>query len=83
MAKFHILNGNKIGQSITLPDGPSTIGRGDQNTFAIPDDSISTQHVLLMSDAKTCRVKDRDSSNGTFVNGKQVTQADLKNGDIL
>jgi hypothetical protein len=83
MAKFHILNGNKIGHSITLPDGPSTIGRGDQNTFAIPDDSISTQHVLLMSDAKTCRVKDRDSSNGTFVNGKQVTQADLKNGDIL
>ncbi len=83
MAKFHILNGEKIGQSISLPQGPATIGRGDQNTFTLPDESISTQHVLIMSDGNACRIKDRGSSNGTFVNGEPVTTADLKSGDIF
>lgn len=66
-----------------MPDGPATIGRGSQNNFIIPDESMSTQHLLVVSGRNLCRIKDRGSSNGTFVNGEPVTQHDLKQGDVL
>lgn len=83
MAKFAVQNGAKAGQTLDLPEGPVTIGRGLQNQFVMSDESISTQHLLVMSDQTNCRIKDRGSSNGTFVNGEQVTQAVLEHGDEL
>lgn len=83
MAKLQIKNGSKGGQLLELPEGPTTIGRGDQNTVTLNDHSVSTQHLLVMSDKANCRIKDRGSSNGTFVNGEQVTQAALNHGDTL
>jgi hypothetical protein len=83
MAKLQIKTGSKAGQIFELPEGPVTIGRGPQNTFAIVDESISTQHLLVMSDKMNCRIKDRGSSNGTFVNGEPVTNATLSHGDTL
>ncbi|MGB0580144.1 MAG: FHA domain-containing protein, partial [Limisphaerales bacterium] len=83
MAKFLVKNGTKAGQTLDLPGGPATFGRGLQNTFVMADESISTQHILVMSDKSSARIKDRGSSNGTFVNGEQVTQAVLEHGDTL
>jgi len=83
MAKLQIKNGSRGGQLVELPEGPTTIGRGEQNTVTLNDHSVSTQHLLVMSDKTTCRIKDRGSSNGTFVNGEPVTQAALNHGDTL
>ena len=83
MPKLKIKNGVKAGKTLTLPEGPATLGRGPQNNFIIADDSISTQHLLIVSGRNLCRIKDRGSSNGTFVNGEPVTNADLKQGDVL
>ena len=83
MAKLSVKTGTKAGQTLDLPEGPVTIGRGLQNTFVMADESISTQHLLIMSDKSSARIKDRGSSNGTFVNGEPVTQAVLEHGDNL
>ena len=71
------------GRSFELAPGPATFGRGLQNNYIIPDDSVSTEHLLVMSGPGQCRIKDRNTSNGTFVNGERVTQAALKHGDEL
>lgn len=83
MAKFHIQSGKMAGRVFELNPGPATFGRGLQNNFILPDESVSTEHLLVMTGPRECRIKDRNSSNGTFVNGEPVKQAVLQHGDIL
>ena len=45
--------------------------------------ALHTDGGLIVSGRNLCRIKDRGSSNGTFVNGEPVTNADLKQGDVL
>jgi pSer/pThr/pTyr-binding forkhead associated (FHA) protein len=44
---------------------------------------VSRLHCQLSATADAIQVKDLDSTNGTFVNGKRVTSATLRAGDVL
>jgi hypothetical protein len=61
-----------------LVDEAITIGRGPDNTIVVSDPSISTHHAQLLLEGDTYRLKDLDSTNGTRVNGKPVTEAVLR-----
>jgi pSer/pThr/pTyr-binding forkhead associated (FHA) protein len=61
-----------------LVDEAITIGRGPDNTIVVNDPSISTHHAQLLLERDTYRLKDLDSTNGTRVNGKPVTEAVLR-----
>jgi pSer/pThr/pTyr-binding forkhead associated (FHA) protein len=60
-----------------LVDEAITVGRGPDNTIVVNDPSISTHHAQLLSEGDTYRLKDLDSTNGTRVNGKPVTETVL------
>jgi pSer/pThr/pTyr-binding forkhead associated (FHA) protein len=60
-----------------LVDEAITIGRGADNTIVVNDPSISTHHAQLLLEGDTYRLKDLDSTNGTRVNGKPVTETVL------
>jgi pSer/pThr/pTyr-binding forkhead associated (FHA) protein len=60
-----------------LMDEAITIGRGPDNTIVVNDPSISTHHAQLVLEGQTYRLRDLDSTNGTRVNGKPVTEAVL------
>ena len=66
-----------------LTDEVITIGRGPDNTIILNDPSISTQHAQLLLEANTYRLKDVDSTNGTCVNGKPITEALLRFKDRI
>jgi pSer/pThr/pTyr-binding forkhead associated (FHA) protein len=66
-----------------LVDEAITIGRGPDNTIVVNDPSISTHHAQLLLERDTYRLKDLDSTNGTRVNGKPVTEAVLRFGDRI
>jgi len=66
-----------------LMDEAITIGRGADNTIVINDPSISSHHAQLLLEGDTYRLKDLDSTNGTRVNGKPVTEAVLRFGDRI
>jgi len=57
------------------------IGRDENCTICIPEDSISSRHAQLTQTKKGWELKDLDSANGTAVNGKPAKQALLANGD--
>ena len=66
-----------------LIDEAITIGRGPDNTIAVNDPSISTHHAQLLLEGDTYRLKDLDSTNGTRVNGKPVTETVLQFDDRI
>jgi FHA domain len=66
-----------------LMDEAITIGRGPDNTIVVNDASISTHHGKLLLEGETYRLKDLDSTNGTRVNGKSVTETVLRFDDRI
>jgi pSer/pThr/pTyr-binding forkhead associated (FHA) protein len=68
---------------IPLAGEVTHIGRGLAADLRLDEDSVSRRHAILVHRRSGSRVLDDRSSNGTFVNGRRVTQADLNNGDVL
>lgn len=60
------------------------IGRTTDSHLYLPEDRFfSRHHCLLEITPPHCRLRDLGSTNGTFVNGQRVAEADLKNGDQI
>jgi predicted component of type VI protein secretion system len=66
-----------------LTDEVITIGRGPDNMIVLNEPSISTHHAQLLLVGNTYRLKDVDSTNGTCVNGKPITEALLQFEDRI
>ena len=67
-----------------LPPGSvKTIGRSTGAEFIVEAALVSRLHCQLTATADSLQVKDLGSTNGTFVNGKRVKTAELKDGDTL
>ena len=67
-----------------LPAGSvKTIGRSAGAEFIVDAALVSRLHCQLTATADRLQVKDLDSTNGTFVNGKRVQSAELYDGDKL
>ncbi|MBN1992058.1 MAG: FHA domain-containing protein [Anaerolineae bacterium] len=76
--------GPQPGQIFPLVGGTQTIGRAPDNQIHIADVTISKQHAGLTVQPNGVFIKDMGSSNGTFVNGQQITNVTpLKSGDTL
>ena len=67
-----------------LPAGSvKTIGRSTGAEFIVEAALVSRLHCQLTATADSLQVKDLGSTNGTFVNGRRVNAAELKEGDKL
>ena len=68
---------------VALVPGVTHIGRGLVADLRLDENSVSRRHAMLVHDENGTRILDDRSSNGTFVNGRRVNQANLKHGDVL
>ena len=59
------------------------IGRSSRNDIILPDPTVSKRHALVGRVKGQTVVKDLDSRNGTFLNGKAIRKAGLYSGDAL
>jgi pSer/pThr/pTyr-binding forkhead associated (FHA) protein len=66
-----------------LPGSIKTIGRSAGAEFTVEAALVSRLHCRLTAGPTALEVVDLDSTNGTFVNGRRVAQASLKEGDRL
>ena len=60
-----------------------SIGRGNENVFCYKNDFVSNVHAKLSYHNKYWLIKDNQSTNGIFVNGKRVRTKDLEFGDVI
>lgn len=68
---------------IGLASGVTHIGRGLAADLRLDEASVSRRHAILLSSRSGVKLLDDRSSNGTFVNGRLILRAELKNGDVL
>jgi pSer/pThr/pTyr-binding forkhead associated (FHA) protein len=63
--------------------GIKTIGRATRADFIMDAPLVSRLHCRLEATADGLEVTDLSSTNGTFVNGRRIERARLKDGDRL
>jgi len=84
MARLVILSEGFTGKAYELTADKTTIGRVDDNSFPIPEGSVSSHHCEVLLRGSDIVIHDLNSTNGTFINGHQVTgEAVLRPGQIL
>jgi diguanylate cyclase (GGDEF)-like protein len=78
-----IFDGMNMGSYITLEDKPLLIGRDASSCDVVIDDAgISRQHARLqLNNRGRVEVFDLRSTNGTYINGKRVSNGTMKPGD--
>jgi pSer/pThr/pTyr-binding forkhead associated (FHA) protein len=72
-------------QTLLVPVGQEVvhIGRGLAADLHLDEGSVSRRHAIFVNKGSGARILDDRSANGTSVNGRRVTQADLRSGDVI
>src|SRR5688572_13577603 len=83
MARLLLLSEGFAGRTYELKVDKTTVGRVSDNTFEIPEASVSSHHAEILLRGEDILIRDLDSTNGTFINGEKITEAVLKPGQIL
>jgi pSer/pThr/pTyr-binding forkhead associated (FHA) protein len=83
MAKLVILTQGLTGRALELNVDRTTIGRVEDNMFQIAEASVSSHHCEVLLRGSDVVIKDLNSTNGTFINGEQITESVLKSGQTL
>jgi pSer/pThr/pTyr-binding forkhead associated (FHA) protein len=85
-ASLHIIHSADAAvQGQSYPIGPEglTMGREAGNDIVISSDQASRRHARILVMAGGHVLQDLESTNGTFVNSKQVKEQQLRHGDVV
>lgn len=70
-------------KEIPLAKEQTTIGRKPHNDIQIDNLAISGEHAVITSILNDAFLEDRNSTNGTYVNGQPVKKCALQNNDVV
>src|ERR1043165_4232247 len=78
-----VIQGRDQGTRFRLDGSTVTLGRGTSNAVQLHDTEVSREHAEFSRRDDSYYIRDLESSNGTFVNGKPVKEHELASGDQL
>ena len=82
--EFVFRSGREAGRAIALSTGQTlTFGRLKTCDVQLDDESVSRRHCTLHAREDVCVLADLQSANGTFVNDRRISTAELNPGDQL
>ena len=82
--KLNFRSGFLAGREETISTKEIIIGRDPVHPMSIDDVKVSRNHLKIFSENELLMLEDLGSTNGTFVNGKRVTNPTrLRNGDLV
>jgi PAS domain S-box-containing protein len=71
------------GEKIFPLSGHAHIGRDRINEIVLRSRRVSRKHALIMPENGNWLLKDLNSKNGTFVNGRKIDTFQLSDGDVI
>ena len=70
--------------SVVLPyNCVFTLGSSPDNDIVVINNRVSKEHICFRNESGSLRIEDKNSKNGLFLNGKRISIAKLKSGDVL
>lgn len=82
-ASLLVIQGPEPGARFELGEQPVQLGRGLQNAIRLLDTEVSRTHASIHRTRDGYVLTDRNSSNGSFVNGQMIRSRPLVNGDQI
>jgi len=70
-------------RAIALTHQITHLGRGFAATVLLEDASVSRRHAIVVQRRGGVQILDDRSANGTWVNGRRVHEAELRDGDVI
>ena len=80
-----IVSGPHTGSKVWVHEGQYiSVGRTGDADFSFPNDlEMSSKHFSLHVEQGRCMLRDLQSTNGTFVEGRRVSDAELSHGGVF
>ena len=78
--------GSLRGRLVALNGVRLSVGRDQGNDVVVDSPVVSTRHALIFLDEEGGRswlLRDLDSKNGTYLNGREVLEHKLEDGDVI
>jgi len=74
---------DQTNQRFELRQGSNLIGRGSEADLQLLDQGISRRHLDVQYDGSWATAYDLGSTNGTSVNGHEISSQVLRHGDVI
>jgi diguanylate cyclase (GGDEF)-like protein len=68
-----VISGPHVGRMVQVGEAPVLVGRGESADLQLHDRGVSREHARLVPAEDGVYLRDLDSSNGTYVNGSELT----------
>ncbi len=78
-----VTNNGSVMQDLTMENPRALIGRSEHNDISINSRFVSRHHALLVRHGAATFLMDLNSTNGTFVNSKRVSNHVLIHDDVI
>ncbi len=78
-----VLHGPLLGKTFMIEQPVLTIGRSSRCDVQIDDDNVSRQHAEISYRDGVVWLADLQSTNGSYVNSKRVSEIPLNDGDLV
>lgn len=78
--ELEVLSGPYAGESFTLGNGTFTVGRDPKCDIFLSNMTVSRHNSTIVIDGANAKIIDAGSTNGTWVDGQIVDEAELKHG---
>ena len=82
-ARLVVFRDGVVHRALELGSRALTIGRGLNNDVILEDTRVSRHHAQLRYRARRFWLSDLGSTNGTYINGEQVAEQALRDGDTI
>ncbi len=71
------------GKRISLKTGVTTVGRDNSSDIAVDDRGLSRIHFEIAWNGEVAAIRDRQSTNGTFVDDVRISEIVLRSGNVI
>ena len=78
-----LLNNELMSYSWKLINKEYSIGRSSRNSIILDDVTVSREHAILTLSVNSPYIKDKNSTNGIYVNNEIMQECKLKSGDKI